>query len=179
MSQAAKCVHPGQVAAEIPAQRANDQPPIRSQRMGVLTDYFAARNDQDAARAHAAVGGPRQLGFKTAQFKSIDPLVTIAMLDEIVRGTNALEWIRANAGGDRMVAGGPDDEQWVFRVAPEHAEMLAELPGEVRPIAERWAKSEELKGFAPADLTDVLVSLRNLAREARRTGERLYCWVSL
>jgi hypothetical protein len=147
--------------------------------MGVLTDYFAARNDQDAARAHAAVGGPRELGFKTVQCKSIDPLVNLAMLDEIVKGVNALDWIRANAGGDRMVAGGAEDEQWVFRVAPEHAETLAELPGEVRPIAELWAKSEELKGVAPADLADVLVSLRDLAREARRRGQRLYCWVSL
>jgi hypothetical protein len=150
--------------------------------MGVLTDYFTARDDQDAARAHSVTGGPRELGLRTVQCKSIDPLVNLAVLNEIVKGVNALDWIRANAGGDRMVAGAAEDEQWVFRVAREHAETLAELPGEVRAIAaiaELWAKSEELKGVAPAELAGVLASLRDLAREARRTGQRLYCWVSL
>jgi hypothetical protein len=149
--------------------------------MGVLTDYFVARDDKDAARAHAAVGGPRELGFKTAEWKSIDPVVTLAALDEIVNGRNALDWIKANAGDDQMVAGGEEDEHWVFRVAAEHAETLAELPDEISLIAERWAKSEELEldGFDPADLVDVLVSLRDLAREARSTSQQLYCWVSL
>jgi hypothetical protein len=67
----------------------------------------------------------------------------------------------------------------VFRVAPEHAETLADLPSEVGAIAKRWAQSEELKGVAPADLAKVLVSLRDLAQAARETGDRLYCWVSL
>jgi hypothetical protein len=147
--------------------------------MGVLTDYFVARDDRDAARAHTTVGGPRELGFKTAQWKGIDPLITLAVLDEIVNGGNALDWIHANAGGDRMVAGSGEDEHWVFRVAPEHAETLAKLPDAIRTIAERWAKSPELNGSDPADLADVLVSLRDLAREARTSGQRLYCWVSL
>src|SRR6266545_3656521 len=146
--------------------------------MGVLTDYFVARDNQDAARAHATVGGPRKLGFKTAEWKSIDPVVTLAVLDEIVNGTNALDWIKTHAADDENVAGGPEDEQWVFRVAAEHEETLAELPDNVRPIAERWAKSEELDGSDPADLADVLTSLRDLAQEARLTGQHLYCWVS-
>jgi hypothetical protein len=145
--------------------------------MGILTDYFVARDDQDAARAHGA--GPLELGFKTAQWKSIDPVVTLAVLDEIVNGTNALEWIKSQPAGAENVAGGPEDEHWVFRVADEHAKTLAELPDDIRPIAERWAKSEELDGADPSDLVDVLTSLRTLARGARDATQRLYCWVSL
>jgi hypothetical protein len=145
--------------------------------MGLLTDYFVARDDRDAARAHATVGGPRQAGYKTAAWKSIDPVVTLAVLDEIVNGTNALDWIKTH--GAKNVAGGPEDERWVFRVAVEHAETLAGLPDDVRAIAGRWSKSAELDGADPAELTDVLVSLRDLAREARDTGQHVYCWVSL
>ena len=147
--------------------------------MGVLTEYFVARDDQDATRAHAALTGPRELGFKTAEWKSIDPVVALAVLEEIVNGTKVLEWIKSHAGDDQIVAGAGEDEHWVFRVTPEHTKTLADLPDAVRPIAERWAKSEELDRADPAVLTDVLVSLRDLARDARNTGQRLYCWVSL
>jgi len=147
--------------------------------VGVLTDYFVARDDQDAARAHNTVGGPRQAGFKTAAWKSIDPVVTLAVLNEIVTGTNALEWIKTHGGDVEMVAGGNDDERWVFRIAPLHVDALMQLPEDVRPIAERWAKSEELDGADPKDLAEVLRDLRALAREARASSQQLYCWVSL
>jgi hypothetical protein len=38
--------------------------------MGVLTDYFVARDDQDAARAHAATAGPKELGFVNGTTRS-------------------------------------------------------------------------------------------------------------
>jgi hypothetical protein len=147
--------------------------------LGVLTDYFVARDDQDAARAHAAIAGPKKLGFKTAEWKSIDPAVNLAVLEEIVNGTNMLEWIKAHPDEPVRVAGSDEEDHWVFRVTAQHAETLANLPDDVRSIAERWAKSEELDGSDPSDLADVLVSLRGLAREARDTRQGLYCWVSL
>jgi len=145
--------------------------------MGVLHDYFIARDDADAKRAHASATGPQDAGFKSIDLKGIDPIVNLAVLDEIVNGRDALAWIRASAGA--TVAGGADDEHWVFRVAPEHATMLADLPTDLLPTATRWAQSEELAGSDPGDLADVLASLRELAKEARSSGQRLYCWVSL
>jgi hypothetical protein len=146
--------------------------------VGVLTEYFVARDDQDAARAQESPTGPARVGFKTAEWKSLDPVVTLAVLDEIMNGRNALEWIRGHAA-QANVAGGEEDEHWVFRVADPHATMLADLPTDVGDIASQWARAEELGGFPAADLTEALRDLRDLARHARTTGQHLYCWVSL
>jgi hypothetical protein len=78
-----------------------------------------------------------------------------------------------------FVPGDPSDGPWVIRVAAEHVDTLAQLPDDVRPIAEPWAASDELEGADPADLAEVLRSLRAPARDARSSSQRLYCWISL
>ena len=77
--------------------------------MGVLTDYFIARDDTDAARAHNGPGSPRGVGLETAAWKSVDPVVTLATVDQVVTGRDALEWIRSGAP-DSTIAGSGTDE---------------------------------------------------------------------
>lgn len=48
---------------------------------------------------------------------------------------------------------------------------------ELDEIAVAWARIEELEGFDPAVLADVLHELKALAVEAVKNEERLYCWV--
>jgi hypothetical protein len=79
--------------------------------VGVLTDYFIAKNDSDAARAHTSPGGPKRAGFPTAEWKSIDPVVCMAALDEAVTGamrssgTNRSRRIRPSLGRTMMSTG--------------------------------------------------------------------------
>ena len=106
--------------------------------MGVLTDYFIARDDADAARAHKSTGGPKGLGFETAEWKSIDPVVTLATLDEVVTGRDALEWIRSGAP-DSRIAGSDGDEHWVFRVYDHHRAVLESIrDDQIKDVARRW-----------------------------------------
>jgi hypothetical protein len=147
--------------------------------VGVLTEYFIARNDEDAARAHASPTGPKQAGFETAEWKSVDPVVTLAMLDQVVTGRDALEWIKSGAP-DSAVAGSDTDEHWVFRVYDHHRAVLEAIrDDQLADVARRWAATEELRGWDVRDVEAILTDLVRLARVARNTGQGLYCWVSL
>ena len=147
--------------------------------MGVLTDYFIARDDRDAARAHKSTGGPKGLGFETAEWKSVDPVVTLATLDEVVTGRDALEWIRSGAP-DSRIAGSDGDEHWVFRVYDHHRAVLESIrDDQIKDVARRWGATEELADWEPQDVEEILRDLVRLSRIARETGQGLFCWVSL
>lgn len=147
--------------------------------MGVLTDYFIAKDDQHAARAHTNPAGPKGAGFKTAESKGIDPVVTLAMLDQVVTGRDALEWIKSGAP-DSTVAGSESDEHWVFRVYDHHRAVLEGIrDDQIEDVARRWGATEELRDWKPRDVAAILRDLVRLARTARATGQGLYCWVSL
>jgi len=147
--------------------------------VGVLTDYFIARDDRDAARAHKSTGGPKGLGFETAQWKTIDPVVTLATLDEVVTGRDALEWIRSGAP-DSRIAGSDGDEHWVFRVYDHHRAVLESIrDDQIKDVARRWGATEELADWEPQDVEEILRDLVRLSRIARETGQGLFCWVSL
>lgn len=147
--------------------------------MGVLTDYFIANDDQDAARAHASLSGPKGAGFETAEWKSVDPVVTLAMLDQVVTGRDALEWIKSGAP-DSSVAGSETDEHWVFRVYDHHRAVLEGIrDDQVADVARRWGATDELSDWAPRDVEAILRDLVRLARTAREKEQGLYCWVSL
>ena len=147
--------------------------------MGVLTEYFIAQNDEDAARAHTSLGGPKRAGFETAEWKSVDPVVTLAMLDQVVTGRDALAWIKAGLP-DSTVAGSDTDEHWVFRVYDHHRVLLEGIADDqVEDVARRWGRTDELKGWDPKDVMAILADLVRLARSARASGQGLYCWVSL
>ena len=147
--------------------------------MGVLTDYFIARDDRDAARAHKSTGGPKGLGFETAQWKTIDPVVTLATLDEVVTGRDALEWIRSGAP-DSRIAGSDGDEHWVFRVYDHHRAVLESIrDDQIKDVARRWGATEELADWETQDVEEILRDLVRLSRIARETGQGLFCWVSL
>lgn len=129
--------------------------------MGNLTEYFIARSDPDATRVHSSPTGPKRAGFKTAEWKNV-------------------EWIRSGPP-DNMIAGSDKDEHWVFRIHDHHLALLAGIAdGEVATTAERWAAAQA-SGIWPsaAETRELLVDPIGVAREARATGQYLYCWVSL
>jgi len=59
--------------------------------VGVLTEYFIARDDADAARAHSGREGRSRRDFRPPSGGAVDPVVCLAVLDEGVTGRNAID----------------------------------------------------------------------------------------
>ena len=132
--------------------------------MGVLTDYFIAASDAEAAGTVKATGGPEQAGFVTAQLKSIDPVVNLATLEEILTGTDSMAII---SGGDDPVADGGSDGPWVLRVRRSLVDALvAADPNTLPGVAADWAATEEYEGTNPKESLDVLHELGGIAMES-------------
>jgi hypothetical protein len=132
--------------------------------MGVLTDYFIAASDAEAAGTVKATGGPEQAGFVTAQLKSVDPVVNLATLEEILD----------------PVADGGSDGPWVLRVRRSLVDALVAADANTLPgVAADWAATEEYEGTDPKELLDVLHELGGIAKQSLDQNKSLYCWTSL
>jgi hypothetical protein len=145
--------------------------------MGVLTDYFIAGSDAEAAGALNAVGGPEQAGLTTLQLKGVDPVVNLATLEGILTGADPMVII--GEGADPVADGGSDGP-WILRVRPTLVTALrAADAGKLPDVAADWAATEEYEGTDPKDLLDVLHDLGRLANQSRDENKSLYCWMSL
>jgi len=142
--------------------------------MGVLYDYFAAPSD-DAAAA-TIIGGPKRR-FPTVETKSLDPAVVMGQLEELLTG-RAYDDVAEDPRWGDGVAIEHDGDVLVLTVTDGLRDGLA-AADDLDEVAVRWAEVEELDGFDPALLADVLHDLKALAAEAKRNGERLYCWASV
>ncbi|QKW23020.1 hypothetical protein HUT16_31565 [Kitasatospora sp. NA04385] len=147
-----------------------------------LCDYFSAPDDPAAVALLDTFGGPGPAGFDTVALKGIDPVVVIARLEAVLTGCTYRE-ARARPRSGRSLAD-PDacDSAFVVALTDTLAEALAALPSDALPhLAERWSAAEELRqsGTDAATAADALHHLAALARRARTTGHRLYCWWSL
>jgi hypothetical protein len=112
--------------------------------------------------------------------KGIDPEVSMATLEEILTGVDALEIIR-EGGVDRVATGANETAgPWVFGLRPKVLEALSNLQSdELSGVAARWAATDELAGSDPDVLAGLLADLQGLLTRAARTGRGVYCWVSL
>jgi hypothetical protein len=145
--------------------------------MGVLTDYFIAGSDAEAAATLKATGGPEHVGLVTTQLKGVDPVVNLATLEEILTGTDSMAII---SEGEDPVADGGSDGPWVLRVRPSLvAALTATDPGKLPDVAADWAATEEYVGTDPKELLGVLHDLGRMAKQSLDENKRLYCWTSL
>jgi hypothetical protein len=65
-------------------------------------------------------------------------------------------------------------------VPPETGALADASPDLLREVAEPWSRTEELAGWRDhGELAMDLGALAGLARQARTSGGRLYCWMSL
>ena len=157
--------------------------------MGVLTDYFRAP-DADAARALVAgrVGSVlvAEPGYSEAdglEAKGIDPDVVLRSLIAMVGG------VRTSAGVGRTRLVWPDESDaealaegpWVCELPATTRDALAAIVDDQVPtLADRWARTDELDGYATGeDLRPLVVDLAGLARRAAEAGDLLYSWVCL
>jgi hypothetical protein len=144
--------------------------------MGLLTDYFAATDNSDANRA--LQDGPLRTGFSAIESKSLDGVVTMATLEAILTGGNAMDVIRQN--NDALVGNTGDDGPWVIKVRESLIRAFGE-PDAARlyGVAQAWAATDELKGSNPDDLYGFLWKLAHLSKWAVANNRGIYCWMSL
>ncbi len=143
--------------------------------MGVLTDYFAAGDDE--AAKNVLQNGPKVAGLPTIEANALDPVVTMATLEQILVGTDAMVII--DDSRDAIIAQAGNDGPWVASIRsslvaglgiPDAAKLLA--------AARQWAITEELSDSDPQVLYEFLWNLAHLAQWALANNQRIYCWMS-
>lgn len=144
--------------------------------MGLLTDYFAAVDDEAARRVIQQ--GPKIAGLPTIEAKALDPVVTMATLEQILVGTDAMVII--DDSRDAIIGQAGKDGPWVASIrtslvaglgTPDAAKLLA--------AARQWAITEELADSDPQGLYEFLWNLAHLAQYAVANNQRIYCWMSM
>jgi hypothetical protein len=144
--------------------------------VGLLTDYFAAENDDSARRCLA--NGPKVLGLSAVEANSLEPTVTMATLEGILTGADPMAIIRE--GKNPVVADAGAEGPWVVSIRDSLVQTLVPPDGpRLWAAANRWAKTEELAGSDPQSAYEFLWSLAHLAAWAQANGQRVYCWMSL
>lgn len=142
--------------------------------MGVLCDYFAAANDDEAAAVIDRTGGPAG----AVDGRGVDPVVQMGTLEELLTGQPYEEIL--DGDGD-VVADRDGGERIVARLSTGVAEALAGASDErLAEVAVPWSQTEEFWGEGDPDaLAAFLRDLAALARDARGRGQRLYCLVTV
>ncbi|MFG3118737.1 hypothetical protein ACGF4C_30740 [Streptomyces sp. NPDC048197] len=147
--------------------------------MGVLYGYYAAADDEEAARA-VLRDGDRPTGGDDDELvvKGVDPADDLLLAESLITGTAAkallttprrCSLIPVRGGGEVVAVTLTDD----FRDA------LASFDAALLPdVAQGWAAAGDF--FTPPDpdsLARFLTGLAALARRAVSRGQHLYCWI--
>ncbi|TLP62487.1 hypothetical protein [Microbispora triticiradicis] len=153
--------------------------------MGVFFDYFRAATDDAAADVFDWPAGPTCPPPGTepkdsAELKNIDPHVMMGTLEALLTG-NRYEDITARPRHAATLRFSDDGGQGVLTVTDEFTSALAAAnDDQIRALAHPWSQTEEFWGLAdPAELTELLQDLRDLAVRATQHQHHLYCWTSL
>ena len=147
--------------------------------MGLITDYFIAGSDSEAARfLDGGVYGAGLDADDLQEAKGIDPFVMLGTLEATLTGQPYDEI--AEGQGD-PVGLGDDGGSGVVRVRGVLTTALADLaPGRVAEVAATWGRTEEFGPDADAEgPVEFLTGLSALGRRAMTRGGDLYCWFSV
>lgn len=144
--------------------------------MALLTDYFAAADDETAKRT--LEHGPAAMKLPTVNTTGLDPVVTMATLEQILTGAAAMTII--NDSTDAVIAQGGKDGPWVATIRMELVRALGQPDAsKLWEAAASWAMTEELSGANPHGLYEFLWNLAHLSKWAVENQQRVYCWMSL
>ena len=145
-----------------------------------ICDYFSAADDEAAVAVLQTPGGPGRSSLDVVYLKNIDPVVCMARLEAIMAGCSYEEASRRPRSGQLLSS--PDAESaFVLSVSDTLCELLAAAAeDDLARAAEPWSLTEEMSGLVDTEgAAAVLAALADLARRARASGRRLYCWWAL
>ncbi|MEU4643592.1 hypothetical protein [Micromonospora sp. NPDC023814] len=154
--------------------------------MGVLYDYFRAKDDAAAVRLMEDLGGgPVVVSSDGAtvdaiDLKGIEPAVTLGKLVSFVRGVS---W-RVNLVDLKLLWSGDEREgPWLMSLDRATRDTLASINDtRLLELSARWGRIEELAWAGPLpddQMLPVIEEIAALAQRARDAGEAVYCWCCL
>jgi hypothetical protein len=123
---------------------------------------------------------PAEPVFPTVSGNGIEPVVQMGTLEALLTG-RTYDDVMAEHPGGREVAVNDGGERLVMRLSDELSEALADATeNALAAAAVPWAQTEEFWGQGdPQILERFLRNLAGLARQARDTDRRLYCWLCI
>ncbi|MDI2131144.1 hypothetical protein [Yinghuangia seranimata] len=150
--------------------------------MGVLFGYYAAADDEDAARAVVREDDePSGTGYDELVVKGIDPVVGLVPAEVLVTGLSA-EAVKADPRHGQLIAMVGDGDVVSVALTDVFRDRLAAFDRELLTyVARGWAASGQF--YDPPDAEDIedmgefLRDLAELAGRAVARGHRLYCWM--
>lgn len=138
---------------------------------GVGYWYFIAPDD--GAAAGLIDSGPNGDG---CQVNDVDPAVALGTLEALLTAAEYDDLDDEERRGG-LVASADDYERMVLSVTDGLRDALAVADdARVDDIASAWVVTEELAGAASGDMADVIRELAALSRQAKESGQHLYCW---
>ncbi|MEV4601293.1 hypothetical protein AB0K15_28315 [Amycolatopsis sp. NPDC049253] len=145
----------------------------------MLYTYFTATSDDEAATALEAPEGPAAL-FPTAAFNGIDPNMQVPRAEAFLTGTTE-EAAADNPRAMKLVVEADEGAVTVLTLTDEFRDAIAATDEpRRRELADFWSHAEDLGGEASAeDLLPVVDELAALAKQAKPTGGRLYCYLAV
>ncbi|MFF9868114.1 hypothetical protein ACF1G0_22320 [Streptomyces sp. NPDC013953] len=146
-----------------------------------LCDYFSAPDDQAAVAVLGTPGGPGQAELDVVFLKNIDPVAAMARLEAIMTGCSYRQAGERPRSG-QLLSEPEDGPPFVVSLTDTLIDALATaLADDLVRCAEAWSMTDELRqlGITGETTADVLKALAGLARRARVSGWRLYCWWAL
>ena len=146
--------------------------------MGAISELVIAGIDE--AASIAASDCPTR-SWKGIVWRTIDP-VKLGTLWGILSGA-AEEQVTGLISQIRLVHGNKKDGPWVHHVPEKLRDLLADLAGqdesEILVVSSRWAATDELQGWDPANVEALLRDVADTADTARLQKKQLLLWITL
>jgi hypothetical protein len=119
-------------------------------------------------------------GVLVLDTKGIDPAVQMGTLEALLTGEQ-YDVVASRPRAGRLIAGDGQEGPWVVTLSDElQAAMAVASREQIVAVAGPWRETEEFHGQGdPETLALFLLEFADLARQANRRGERLYCWICL
>jgi hypothetical protein len=117
-------------------------------------------------------------GLHVLSVKSIDPVVQLGSLEELLTGASA-DVVIARPRSGMPVAVRDEGERLVVSLTDELHQALTDVaPEQLTALAGPWSQTDEFRGYGEPDaLVDFLQELARLAIHATNQRHRLYCWI--
>ncbi|WP_327367486.1 hypothetical protein [Streptomyces sp. NBC_01217] len=149
--------------------------------MGVLFGYYAAADDEDAARAVVREDGqpPTGAGYDELVVKGMDPVLDLLPAEALFTGRSA-DAVEADPRHGHLVAMAEGGQVVSLSLTDSFRDSLARCDRDrLDDVARDWSASGVFD--AEADLSKIAGFLKDLAALAERAstrGHRLYCRIS-
>lgn len=142
----------------------------------MIGEVFPAASEE--AAASIVEEGPSKNGLPEVALVGEVTSVELDALQAAIGGESFVQVANSRGGG--IIASSADVGPWISRIRPALTSGLSSVDdSRIDVVSEEWAAYEEMEGFEPEQLANILRQLVPVAKLAMAQGERLYLWNQL